>query len=65
MPVWGGFSAWVWDGGSGKSNEIANGLYFEALRLQGARNKNRLPPFLSGVAFLHGSEAAGLENSRK
>ena len=52
-------------GGSGKSNGIANGFYFEALRLQGARNKNCLPRILSGVAFLHGSEAAGLANSMK
>ena len=43
---WGGFSAWVWGEGSGKSNEIASVFYFEALKLPGAQNKNRLPRFL-------------------
>ena len=39
-----------------------NGFYSEALRPPGAQNKNRLPRFLSGVAFFHGSGAAGREN---
>ena len=48
-----------------KIKQQRNGFYFEALGLPGAQNKNRLPPFLSGVAFLHGSGAAGLANPMK